>query len=187
VVDGGTARQATHVETQQATETFGGRDTMRIAVQETLVTTGQPDLLFSGTQHVALVDSAVWLVGSSADYTQSGSSATQSFTLAPALPDLDFALTVGASRTDTATMTVGSKTASARSILSFTGFETVTVPAGTFTDTCKFVVEVYAPNLMRTTRWIAQGSGVLVKAVSDTNDTQSLVSATVDGQTVTPR
>jgi hypothetical protein len=67
----------------------------------------------------------------------------------------------------------------------FVGFETVTVPAGTFVDACKWQ---RASTVAAFTYWLARGSGIFLKAVSGTSPMieEVLESATRDGVPVTP-
>ena len=118
----------------------------------------------------------------------------QTLVLSPALADLDFRLAVGGS-TAAANAVVsasvspvsglGSASFNARSTVTFVGFETITVPAGTFTDACKFEQRVVTGSTRVTTHWLAKGSGVVLRIESG-DTTQRLVSGTLNGVAITP-
>jgi hypothetical protein len=191
VVQGGLSSTATQVQTYQGTAVFQGQNAIRVTVQETRQATGVPDVLYAGTNYVTLANNAaVMLLGTVASFDQSGTTWSQTLALSPAQPDLDFALAAGAARSSSSSVSVSFSPAAptpttftAASTLTFAGFETVTVPAGTFANACKFVLDLTASSNQTTTRWIARGSGVMLRSVSGTT-TQELVSATLDGNAV---
>ncbi len=187
VQQGAVTRQVTHTATVVGAASSNGRAGTRIDIRETVQATGVTDVLFDGTLYVALADSKLQLLATETRFTQSGVAKTQTLTLNPSAPDLDFSLASGATSSTLSSVTVNlvpaatsSGTFNATTNVSFAGFDTVTVPAGTFTDACKFVQELVTSTRRTTTRWIARGSGVVVKSVTGT-DTQSLVSGTIGG------
>lgn len=192
VRESGVDKTVSQVSTVEGAATFGGRSVTRVAVRETVKSAGVPDLLFEGANYLSWNDAALLLSGTTASVQQNGSSVVQTLTLTPPLPDVDFGLTVGSSSQTASSTGVSFAPAAAAASsfatsvkLTFVGFETVTVPAGTFVDACKFSQDLMTATQRTTVRWIARGSGVMLRSVSGST-TQELASATLDGVTVTP-
>lgn len=70
----------------------------------------------------------------------------------------------------------------------FEGFETVTVPAGTFADACKWTYEISTsapPSTTVSTLWMSRGTGITVRILSLGSD-DVLVSGTINGKPIVP-
>ncbi|MBN9425517.1 MAG: hypothetical protein J0H09_03320 [Burkholderiales bacterium] len=71
----------------------------------------------------------------------------------------------------------------------FEGFETVTVPAGTFVDACKWSYEIAVTSpvasLTTSTLWISRGTGITLRILSGGSD-DVLMSGTLNGRAITP-
>ena len=176
--------------------TFNGQSANAIQVRETVQTGGSSssEVRFDGTHYMTLSDHQVYLLGTVSRYRSQGSAVTQTIELSPALPDLDFRLTVGGSTVPANSVIsasvspvsgLGSAGLNASSTVTFVGFETITVPAGTFTDACKFEQRVTTGASRTTTRWLARGSGVVLRVESG-GTTQRLVSGTLNGVAIAP-
>ncbi|MDY0746400.1 hypothetical protein SNE35_17945 [Paucibacter sp. R3-3] len=183
----GVAKVVTQVKTVVGATTFQGRSATQISVAETVQQSGASDILFAGNHYLSVGTNAVRLLGTASTFRVNGSDVTQTIGLTTALSDLDFSLVPGVPTSELTTATASflpSSTAgttfSVASTLQFAGYETVTVPAGIFTDACKFVQIIDSGVATTVTRWIAQTSGVLVRATRD-GETQELIAATVNG------
>lgn len=119
---------------------------------------------------------------------------TVEMTLSP-FPLEGFSLKVGESRaTGTVTTQLAasapgqpsqSMTLTSVSTLRFAGFETVTVPAGTFTDTCRIdSATTMSGTTTRTSTWYANRHGFIVKAVDADGVSRELVGAQVGSQLI---
>lgn len=184
----GVSRTVVHIATVEGSTSFKGQSVTSVAISETVSTAGQSDDLFAGWHYLRVSDDGVHLVGTSSEFNDNGRSITQVLSLSPSAPEFDATLAAGQSTsTDTATTVefTGStrRTTLATPVkLTFAGLETVTVPAGTFADACKFTQEISgAGGGEVTTRWLAAGSGLLLRSVTG-SDSQELVSASVDGR-----
>lgn len=191
VVHGGVERTAVHEARVMAELTWQGRSARRIAVRETISTAGEPDQVFSGNHYLRLNGSSVELVGTEAMFRQAGVSRTQTLRLEPPQTEVDYGLAVGGERESRSAVGV-QVTASPAGAgfdslarIRFVGFETLGVPAGRFQDACKFVLELAGPVPRSSTRWLAQGSGVMLRSESG-DSVQELLSATLDGREVEP-
>src|SRR5262249_27861149 len=109
----------------------------------------------------------------------------------PPFRDKKYSLGVGETYTTSYTSTVTtnynglpptSSSETVNYVIKYLGRETVTVPAGTFTDACKFKLNT---DLIQ---WEAVGKGVMVKSISSTNVGQSvtleLTSGTLNGSPI---
>lgn len=167
-----------------------GQTAWRLAVAETVRTPGQPDQLSSSQHHLLLDGSLLRLLATRSEFVQGGATVTQAIVLSPALPELDFGLAADSSRSASASArlslgaaatTASTATWSSEATLTFTGLETVQVPAGSFAQACRFEQRlVSGGNVQTSQRWLAAGTGVLLKMTSG-SDTQELVSARIDG------
>lgn len=195
VSSGGVDRIATQTQTVEGPSIFNGHAATRIAVAETVpATSSRLSESFQGAYYVTLADQAVRVVGMTSAFDNAGQSVTQALTFSPPQPDLDFSQAAGDSATTASAAIVsydppafapaGTLTSSAK--LVFLGFESVTVPAGTFHNACKFGLDVTTSGTRTVTRWIARGSGVLVRSEANNGDVQRLMSAKIDGAAVTP-
>lgn len=154
-------------------------------------------------QYGSIVTTAINASGASGSVVVTGN-------YTPAWEDRMFLMTVGQTDTVTYTSTVSSQTSftglpalpatnstsTETRVLKFVGLETVTVPAGTFSNACRFEVTSTtagssgSPTL--TTMWMAPNNvGVSLKVVAGTaadpsNTTQELTSGTVNGVAVRP-
>lgn len=194
---GGIAQQVQQFATVAAVATtFNGQSANAVNVREIVQTGGSSssEVRFDGTHYVTLSDHQARLLGTVSRYRSQGSAVTQTIALSPSLPDLDFRLAVGgstvlASSVVSATVSpvsgLGNATFNASSTVTFVGFETVTVPAGTFTDACKFEQRVTTGSSRVTTRWLARGSGVVLRIESG-GTTQRLASGALNGVAITP-
>lgn len=184
----GVARTAQHIATVEGAATFKGQSVTSVAISETVSTPGQSDELFAGWHYLNVSDDGVHLVGTASEFSDGSRSITQVLSLSPAAPEFDATLTAGQSSiTETSTtVTFNGSTRTATLAtpvkLTFVGRETVTVPAGTFAEACKFTQEISGIGGGEiTTRWLAAGSGLLLRSVTG-NDTQELVSASSNGR-----
>lgn len=187
---GGVTRTVLHTATSEGAATFDGRAVTRLAISETVITPGQSDELFAGWQHLVVSETSIHLAGSASEFNHNGAAVTQVLTLSPAAPELDTTLAEGASlTTETRTQVsfLGSVRTSSLSTpvtLTYVGRETVTVPAGTFVDACKFSSQIGGAGAGETTtRWLATGSGLMLRSVSGSS-MQELVSATSNGRQI---
>ena len=124
------------------------------------------------------------------EVTVSGVAAT--VTLMPAAPVAFFSLPPGGTVSRQGNISLSargqSQSVAFTATMSFAGFEDVSAPAGTFAGTCKFTSVMNAPGYTTesATIWYARGSGVVVKRISSTSGTASLVSASINGAGVRP-
>lgn len=187
---GSVTGEVRHTETVGTVTRFNDYLLSRITVQETMDMPGSPSQSFDGVQYVELRDRAVMFVAMRAQLP-GGTTAAQIIDLRPPRPDLDFSLSEGQSREGATTAEVTFEPAAPaqrmdlQTRLTFAGFETVTVPAGTFANACRFTLESRGSSVRTVVRWIAAGSGVMVKATG-ASATQELLSATIDGSPVAP-
>ncbi|MFY9480148.1 MAG: hypothetical protein WAQ08_21140 [Aquabacterium sp.] len=194
---GGSTQQVQQFATVAAiATTFNGQTANALNVREVVQTVGTPssEVRFDGTHYVALSDHQVQLLGTVSRYRSQGSMVTQTLALSPSLTDLDFRLAVGGSTVAASSVIsasvspasgAGTASLNASSAVTFVGFETITVPAGTFTDACKFEQRVTTGSSRVTTRWLAKGSGVVLR-VDAGGTIQRLVSGTLNGAVITP-
>lgn len=184
-----TARQTWTVE---GAATTGGRAATRVALAETVSAAGVPDETFAGAVYLTLAEEAVEVLATEARFDGSAGEVTQTLSMSPARPELDFSLAKGEARSLLSVATLSFAPAATAPApfagttrIVFDGFENVTVPAGTFANACKFTVDLMTSGQLQTTQWVARGSGVLLR--SDTaSESQQLVSASVDGTAVKP-
>lgn len=192
----GVAQQVWQFATVAETVACDGKPAGAINVREIVQTNGNPasETRFDGTHYVTLSDHRVQLLGTMSRYRSQGHTVTQTIMPNPPMTDLDFRLTAGSSTAPlnsvvTASVSPasgqGSATFHATGTLIFVGTETITVPAGTFTDACKFEQHVTTGTPRITTRWLAKGSGVVLRIESG-GTTQQLVSGTLNGVAITP-
>lgn len=187
---GGVTGEVRHTETVGTVTRFNDYLLSRITVQETMDMPGSPSQSFDGVQYIELRDRAVMLLAMRAQL-RGGTTTAQIIELDPPRPDLDFSLSVGQSREGATKAEITFEPASSaqrmdlQTRLTFAGFETVTVPAGTFANACRFSLESSGSSVRTVVRWIAAGSGVMIKATS-AGSTQELLSATIGGSPVTP-
>jgi hypothetical protein len=193
---GGTTQQVRQFATVAPATTFNGRAASAINVREIVQASGSPssEVRFDGTHYLALSDHQVQLLGTVSRYRHQGSMVAQTIALDPPLSDLDFRLAVGSSSTSTYSVIsasvapvsgLGSASLNASSAVTFVGFETITVPAGTFPDACKFEQRLTTGSPRITTRWLARNSGVVLRVESGAT-TQTLASGTLNGVAITP-
>lgn len=194
---GGVAQQVQQFATVAAVATtFNGQSANAINVREIVQTGGSSssEVRFDGTHYVTMSDHQVQLLGTVSRYRSQGSTVTQTIALSPSLPDLDFRLAVGGSTAPANSAIfanvspvsgLGNASFNARSTVTFVGFETIIVPAGTFIDACKFEQRVTTGSSRVTTRWLAKGSGVVLRIESG-GTTQRLVSGTLNGVAIMP-
>lgn len=191
---GGVDQRVTVTSTPQGLVSLQGQSAWRLLVSETLVTSGQPDQLSSSEHHVLLDGSLLQLLATRSDFAQGTRSVSQTIVLSPALPELDFSLAAGSSLTATAAaqldLAVGGASAghsgwTSALTLRFVGLDTVEVPAGRFEQACHFEQRLVSNGQVQTSqRWLAAGSGVLLKMTTD-GDTQELVSARIGDTALT--
>lgn len=194
---GGSTRQVRQFANVAAVATtFNGQTANAVNVREVVRTGGNAatEVRFDGTHYLLLSDHQVSLLGTVSRYRSQGIAVTQTIALSPPLTDLDFRLPVGSS-TAQAHSTIsasvapvsglGNASLNASSTVAFAGFETITVPAGTFVDACKFEQRLTTGSPRVTTRWLAKGSGVALR-IDVGGTTQRLVSGTLNGAPITP-
>ena len=195
-VSGGITQQVRQFATVAESVTCNGKPAGAINVREIIQASGSPssETRFDGTHYFTLADHRVQLLGTISRYRSQGNMVTQTIMPNPPLTDLDFGLAVGGSSgaaTSAVTASVspttgaGSATFNASGIVNFIGVETITVPAGTFTDACKFEQRVTTGSPRVIVRWLARGSGVVLRTES-VGTTQNLVSGTLNGVAITP-
>ncbi|MGD9942294.1 MAG: hypothetical protein AB7L76_00650 [Burkholderiaceae bacterium] len=184
---------ASQTQTVEGSATLNGQSATRIAISETIQAPGKPDETFQGINYLRLSEQVVSVVGTSSVFDKGGQAVTQTLSFAPAAPDLDFSLAVGASKTASSTASLSfnppSKSGSSNGtvVITFEGFETVTVPAGTFQDACRFKLSITTSSAQTITRWIARESGIVLRTVSSTGESQSLAAASINGAPVNAR
>lgn len=196
VRQGGVDQRVQVTSTAEGAVSLEGQTAWRLAVSETVSITGQPDQLSSSQHHVLLDGTLLRLLATRSDFAQGGGTVTQAIVLSPPAPELDFGLAAGSSRTasTSARWSLGAAGSAATTpsagnwtsevTLSFVGLETVQVPAGTFSQACRFEQRLVTGGSVQVSqRWLAAGSGVLLKAVNGA-DTQELVSARIGDQVV---
>ena len=158
--------------------------------------TGVPATVSTVRSYQKLDGTDILTLGSLVDFTSSGISGTARSVFSPPSRDKRYSLAVGASATQTYSITTTSTftglpspittTSSQTETVKYLGRETVTVPAGTF-DSCKFDL-----NNGASTQWTAagNGAGVTVKTSSAVSGLSNVVlelrSATINGTAVRP-
>lgn len=194
---GGSTQQVQQFANVAAVATpFNGQTANAIHVREIVQTGGHAatEVRFDGTHYLTLSDNQVQLLGTVSRYRSQGTAVTQTISLSTPLTDLDFRLPVGSSTASANAVIsasvspvsgLGSASLNASSAVTFVGFETITVPAGTFTDACKFEQRLTTASSRITTRWLAKGSGVVLR-IDSGGTTQRLVSGTLNGVAITP-
>ncbi|MFT3802094.1 MAG: hypothetical protein QM766_12830 [Burkholderiaceae bacterium] len=192
VTRSGAAKTLAVAQTVEAPEAVGGVMANKLTVRETLESAGAASAVYEGAQYLRLEADQVRLLGSASSVKRGQTTATRRVSLSAPLVDLDFSLEPGASTTGSATVSTTYDPAIGQAVpfplqttVRFDGLETITVPAGTFENACRFTVDVTTSSVRRTVRWIAAGSGVLLRSESG-GDTQELVSGSINGQGVTP-
>lgn len=192
VRQGGVDQRVQVTSTAEGAASLEGQPAWRLSVSESVSIAGQPDQLSSSQHHVLLEGALLRLLATRSDFAQGGSTVTQAIVLSPAAPEMDFGLAAGSSRTASAearwSLTTSSTARtgkwSSEVTLSFVGLETVQVPAGTFSQACRFEQRLVTGGVVQLSqRWLAAGSGVLLKAVTGA-DVQELVSARIGDEVV---
>lgn len=189
----GIERSAEQTQTVEGPARLAGQPATRIAVSERTTSPGQPDETFTGAYYLMLADQVVRMVGTTSLFDHAGQQVGQTIALDPPQPDLDFSLAQGAASTSSGTATISLDPAPAPATrspvsmtLRFDGFESVTVPAGSFTNACKFTLALTIDaTTVTSTRWLARGSGIVLRTEAG-NTSQALVSASIDGVPLAP-
>jgi hypothetical protein len=157
----------------QAPQIFTPTGQSAIAIKATTIDNGK---LFSvSTVYYQLQYPILYQLGNS---TSTGG--TNTFT--PPIQD-SYALSPGQSIATSSTLTNGSTSFAYKTTYTFDGQEDVTVPAGTFTGTCKWTSSVNGGT--PATQWLSQ-QGILVKNVQAASTLLLMPNSTFNGAPVTP-
>ena len=180
-----------HSETQQGQVAIDGRTLLSLSLTETETFPGRAAETLSGMHYYdyASGQMRIW-------QTQlTGAGSQQLFRYNPGVLDIDFGLGVGQSSSSTSSVEATDSSYNGGqayrfqtvSTVTLTGFETVTVPAGTFVNACRFAFSgTWGSQPINSTQWIARGSGVVVRSVDSEGRVDELVSAQINNVPVTP-